>query len=54
MDKYDDALKSFDKASELVPKNPLPYEHRGELYRQKGDLQKAIEQLNEGDRAGAG
>jgi tetratricopeptide (TPR) repeat protein len=45
LDKYDDALKSFDKASELVPKNPLPYEHRGELYRQKGDLEKAIQQL---------
>ena len=28
-----------------MPENPLPYQHRGELYRQKGDLQKALEQL---------
>jgi tetratricopeptide (TPR) repeat protein len=45
LNKYDDAQKSFDKMSELSPKNPLPYAHRGELYRQKGDLQKAIDQL---------
>ena len=45
LDKYDEALESFDRASELVPEAPLPYQHRGELYRQKGDLEKALEQL---------
>ena len=46
-----------------MPEAPLPYQHRGELYRQKGDLEKALEQLtkalelapdNVDDAAGAG
>ena len=46
LEKYDDALASFDQASELDARSAaLPYQHRGELYRQKGDLEKAVEQL---------
>ena len=45
LERYDDALESFNKASELVPENARPYQYRAELYRQKGDLDKAIEQL---------
>ena len=45
LEKHDDALKSFDRASELEPESAQPYQQRAELYRQKGDLEKAVEQL---------
>jgi tetratricopeptide (TPR) repeat protein len=45
LERYDDALKSFDRASELAPEAALPYQHRAELYQKKGDPEKAIEQL---------
>ena len=46
VDKYDDALKSFDKASELVSKSATYLiSTSGELYRQKGELRKSLEQL---------
>ena len=46
-EKLDEALASFDKATELAPQSPAPYQNRGEIYRQQKKYQKAIEQFNE-------
>jgi tetratricopeptide (TPR) repeat protein len=45
LNKYDEALKAFDRSSELAPEAALPYQHRGELYRQMGDMEKALAEL---------
>ncbi len=41
-DSYDEAIKSFDKAISLDPKNPWAYFHRGEAHDKKNELDLAV------------
>ena len=47
LDKYDEALKSFDRSSELVPEAPLPYQHRGRAVSPKGRSGKSARATHE-------
>lgn len=42
LDKLDDALKDFDQAISINPKNNEFYDYRADAWRAKGDLQKAL------------
>ena len=46
LERPDDALASFDSATDLVPTAPGPYQNRGEIYRTQGDFNKAVEQFS--------
>ncbi len=44
LERTEEALASFDKATQLAPEAVTPYLHRGELYGQLGNMEEAIDQ----------
>ena len=48
--RYDEAIQAFSVMIERSPQWYWPYGHRGEAYRQKGDLDRALTDLNEAIR----
>jgi tetratricopeptide (TPR) repeat protein len=48
--RYDEAIQAFTVMIERSPTWSWPYGHRGEAYRQKGDLDRALTDLNEAIR----
>lgn len=41
--KWDEAIKSYERAGELNPNNPVPFNKAGEICYVRGDMQKAAE-----------
>ena len=46
MDNYEEALKNFDKAIELEPNDPDPFDYRGRIEYKLGDYQNAIKEFD--------
>ena len=43
--RIDEAITDFDKSLELFPGNPVAFRYRGESFKEKGQYEKAIEDL---------